>query len=236
MKTLAIAALGVALAMSTTLSAHRLDEYLQASRLSLLTDGVGVEVDLTPGSSVSAEVSAQIDTDGDRQLTAVEVERYARGVLADLVLEANGDALSLRLTGVQAPTIDEMMAGLGTIRITAVGDRPGIGRGRVRLHYRNNHQGPSSMYLVNALVPRDGSILVTTADPRRSSAGDRARARGDGTVASGPGVAAGRRVGRRRPGCAAAAIADRAFRSSFFFLLSSSTTAGVAPRPTRQSE
>jgi hypothetical protein len=161
-KTLAIAAFGVALAMSTTLSAHRLDEYLQASRLSLLPDGVGVEIDLTPGSSVAADVSALIDTDADRQLTQVEVERYTRGVLADLVLEANGDAVSLRLTGVQAPTVDEMMAGLGTIRITAIGDRPGIGRGRVRLNYRNNHQGPSSVYLVNALVPRDSSVRVTT--------------------------------------------------------------------------
>jgi hypothetical protein len=161
-KTLAIAALGVALAMSTTLSAHRLNEYLQASRLSLLPDGVGVEIDLTPGSSVAAEVSALIDADADRQLTQVEVERYARGVLADLVLEANGDPVSLRLTGVQAPTVDEMMAGLGTIRITAIGDRPGIGLGRVRMRYRNNHQGPSSVYLVNALVPRDGSVRVTT--------------------------------------------------------------------------
>jgi hypothetical protein len=160
-KRLAIVVLGLTVALPATLTAHRLDEYLQASRLSLLTDGVGVEVDLTPGSSVAAEVSAQIDTDGDRQLTAVEVERYARGVLADLVLEANEDAVSLRLTGVQAPPVDEMMAGLGTIRITAIGDRPGIGHGRVRLHYRNNHQGPSSVYLVNALVPRDGGVRVT---------------------------------------------------------------------------
>ena len=123
---------------------------------------------------MAAEVSALIDTDGDRQLTPVEVERYARGVLAGLAVEANGDALSLRLTGVQAPTIDEMMAGLGTIRVTAIGDGPGIGRGRVRLHYRNNHRGPSSVYLVNALAPRDGSILVIL-DSRRSSAGDRAQ-------------------------------------------------------------
>ncbi len=162
MKTLAIAALGVALAMSTTLSAHRLDEYLQASRLSLLPDGVGVEIDLTPGSSVAASVAALIDTDADRHMTPVEVEGYARRVLADLALEVNGEAVSLRLTSVESPSVDEMMAGLGTIRITAVGDRPGLGHGRVGLHYRNNHQGPSSVYLVNALVPRDGGVRVTS--------------------------------------------------------------------------
>ncbi len=131
---------------------------------------------------MAADVSALIDTDANRQLTPAEVERYARRVLADLALEANGDALSLRLTGVQAPTIDEMMAGLGTIRITAIGDRPGIGRGRVRLHYRNNHQGPSSVYLVNALVPRDGSIRghssrLETLISRRSRSSSRRRDR-----------------------------------------------------------
>jgi hypothetical protein len=159
-KRLAIVVLGLTVALPATLAAHRLDEYLQASRLSLLTDGVGVEIDLTPGSSVAADVSALIDADANGYLTPAEVERYARRVLADLALEANGDALSLRLTGAQAPTIGEMMAGLGTIRITAIGDRPGIGRSRVRLHYRNHHQGPSSVYLVNALVPRDGGVRV----------------------------------------------------------------------------
>jgi hypothetical protein len=159
-KRLTIVVVGLAIALPATLTAHRLDEYLQASRLSLLTDGVGVEIDLTPGSSVAADVSALIDADANGDLTPAEVERYARRVLADLALEANGDALSLRLTGAQAATIDDMMAGLGTIRITAIGDRPGIGRGRARLHYRNNHTGPSSVYLVNALVPRDGGVRV----------------------------------------------------------------------------
>ena len=162
MKTLAIVTLGVVLALPTTAAAHRLDEYLQASRLSLLPDGIGVEIDLTPGSSVATEVASLVDADADRHMTPVEVEGYARRVLADLMLEANGDAVSLRLTSVQAPTVDDMMEGLGTIRITAVGDRPGVGRGRVRLHYRNNHQGPSSVYLVNALVPRDGGVAVTS--------------------------------------------------------------------------
>src|SRR4051812_45984017 len=49
------------------LSAHRLDEYLQAARLGIGTERVELELDLTPGSSVANVIIAGIDRNRDRR-------------------------------------------------------------------------------------------------------------------------------------------------------------------------
>ena len=49
---------GILLAFSQSASAHRLDQYLQATRLSLEKNQVGVEIDLTPGVEVAQAIFA----------------------------------------------------------------------------------------------------------------------------------------------------------------------------------
>ena len=49
----AAATAGLLLVLSASPSAHRLDEYLQAARLSLAHTRVELEIDLTPGASVA---------------------------------------------------------------------------------------------------------------------------------------------------------------------------------------
>ena len=61
----------------------------------------------------------------------------------------------MTLTRVEAPSIDDMRDGVGTIQLRAVGNIDAVAAGRRHLYFRNNHQPAASVYLVNALVPED---------------------------------------------------------------------------------
>ena len=151
---------GLVVVMSTSPSAHRLDEYLQAARVSLAHTRVSLEIDLTPGASVADDIIALIERDGDKTISPLEAEQYGRDVLADVVLELDGRAISLTLDHVEAPSLEEMRHGLGTIQLRASGDVEARMRFRRQLHFQNNHQPASSVYLVNALIPSDPGISV----------------------------------------------------------------------------
>ena len=159
---LAAAAAGFVLVLSAAASAHRLDEYLQAARVSLAYTRVALEIDLTPGASVADRIIALIDRDRDNRISPLEAERYARDVLADVVLELDGRAISLTLDHIEAPSLEEMRHGLGAIQLRASGDVEARMTLRRELHFQNNHQPGSSVYLVNALIPRDHGISVVT--------------------------------------------------------------------------
>jgi len=165
----AFAATGVFLLMlSASPTAHRLDEYLQAARVSFARTGIVLDVDLTPGASVAAGIIALIDRDGDNRISPLEAESYGRVVLTGLLLELDDRPVPLTLVHVEAPSTDEMRYGLGTIQLRAIGKVEGVSR-RPQLHFRNNHQAGSSVYLVNALIPGDTDVSVVgqTRDARQ---------------------------------------------------------------------
>jgi hypothetical protein len=152
----------VALALSASISAHQLDEYLQASRVSLERDGVTLDIDLTPGARVAGRILTLIDADGDGRVSPVEAEAYARAVLEDVIVELDGRAVSLALTRVEVPTPDELREGMGTIQLRAHGDAKLAWFGRTEVRFRNNHEAGLSVYLVNALMPDDADIDVVS--------------------------------------------------------------------------
>ena len=158
----AVAAAGIVISLAAFPSAHRLDEYLQATRIAFAPARVAVEIDLTPGASVADTVIALIDGDADGSITVTEAETYGRGVLTDLLLDVDGDRLALTLDRVEVPSMDEMRHGLGTIQVRASSDVEPRVRFRRQLHFQNNHQPESSVYLVNALVPADSGIAVVS--------------------------------------------------------------------------
>jgi hypothetical protein len=154
----ATAALVVAAAALPT--AHRLDEYLQAARVSLAHTRVELEIDLSPGASVADGIISLIDRDDDNRISTPEAEHYGRDVLADVVLELDGRAVALTLDRVEVPSLEEMRHGLGSIQVRASGAvEPRMGFRR-ELHIQNNHHPESSVYLVNALMPSDPGITV----------------------------------------------------------------------------
>jgi hypothetical protein len=159
MKTRLIAALAILLPFGVPALAHRLDEYLQATLISLEKDQVQATLRLVPGVAVSSVVLANIDTDRDSIISASEGRAYAERVLQDLSLEVDGNRLKPRLVSVDFPPIELMKEGLGEIQIGFSADVPRGGRNR-KLIFENHHQSRISAYLVNCLVPRDRNIQV----------------------------------------------------------------------------
>ena len=115
MKSRLIASL-ILLSLGNPAFAHRLDEYLQATMISLEKDRVAAQIRLTPGVAVFPIVIATIDTDHDGVISKAEQRAYAERVLADLSLSIDGDRLRLQLISAVFPKVEEMREGLGDIQ------------------------------------------------------------------------------------------------------------------------
>ena len=150
-----------ALFAATPAWAHRMDEYLQATILSLRSGTVSLTMRLVPGVAVSSAVVGQIDQNGDGVMSAREQRTYAERVMSDLVLSEDGKLLTLHLVGSTFPSIAEMRAGTGEITIKMDADLPSAG-GDHQLTFENKHQSGISVYLVNALVPDDPRLQIQT--------------------------------------------------------------------------
>ena len=90
-------ALFVACALASTGTAHRLDEYLQATTISVERDRVQAQIRLTPGVAVFPSVLAGIDTNADQVVSESEQRAYAEAVLRDLSFTVDGTPLHPRL-------------------------------------------------------------------------------------------------------------------------------------------
>jgi hypothetical protein len=154
-----VAILALLLATATPADAHQLDEYVQASKISIARDLVRVELRLTPGVKVLSRVLAVIDTNGDGVISADEQRVYADRVRGDLSLAVDGRPLSLHLVTLGFPSLDEMKEGLGEIRMDFEAAVPAGGADR-RLTFENHHLRDVSLYLANALVPQDSAIRI----------------------------------------------------------------------------
>jgi hypothetical protein len=148
--------------------AHRVDEYLQATRLSIDIEHVDLEIDLTAGVALASQVFAWIDTNRDGEISSAEGEAYARQMLRSVVLKVDGRPVPIRLAETSFPQFLDMSLGVGTIRLRATAKVPGLGAGRHQVSFLNMHQSESSVYLVNALVPANPRIQL--ADQRRDIA------------------------------------------------------------------
>jgi hypothetical protein len=142
-------------------TAHRLDEYLQATRIAVDGDRVDVGIDLTPGTAVARQVFGWIDTDQDGEISSAEGDAYAAAVLSAIRLDVDDHQHSLTLVTRRFPTLGEMRLGVGTVQLTATASVPRAAAGPHHLLYRNMHQPDLSVYLVNALVPDDPGIEIT---------------------------------------------------------------------------
>src|SRR4051812_1427661 len=93
----------VLLLIPTPAGAHRLDEYLQATRVAIERDRVNLDIDLTPGVSIAGQVTAWIDVNRDGEISPLESLRYGRDVLSSLALSFDGATLPVNGLDTQAP-------------------------------------------------------------------------------------------------------------------------------------
>ena len=157
-------------ALGACVQAHRLDEYLQASLISLEPDSVTVELNLTPGVVVFGKVLALIDPDRDGSISPAERQTYATRVLNDISLAVDAHPRSLALVGVQFPPMEQMRDGLGTIRLLLQARFESLPRGPHELRFENRHQPEIGAFLANALLPADSiSIARQSRDDRQTT-------------------------------------------------------------------
>jgi hypothetical protein len=149
----------ILLSLTGVASAHRLDEYLQATLIAVEKDHVDVSMRLIPGIAVSSAVIASIDANGDGVLSPQERWDYAQRVLSELVMSIDGKKLDAKLKSVDFPQIQEMRDGLGEIHIEYTAELPAGGPDR-KLILENNNQRQRAVYLVNALAPSDPGISI----------------------------------------------------------------------------
>ena len=105
----------IVLAAAAPASAHRLDEYLQALRVDVRGDAVVLELDLTPGANLAADIVPVLDPDGDGAIDSIRSEAYASEVARSLELAIDGRRSTLALVSRQFPSVDELRAGSGVI-------------------------------------------------------------------------------------------------------------------------
>jgi HupE / UreJ protein len=163
MKTRLVVAAAILLSLGAPASAHRLDEYLQATMISVEKDHVQASMRLIPGVAVSSTVLASIDTNADGVISETEKRAYAKQVFEDLSLTIDGNSLRPRLVSVDFAEVEQMKEGLGEIQIEFTADLPGDGPNR-RLVFENHHQSRIAAYLVNCLVSRDRNIQIVAQD------------------------------------------------------------------------
>jgi len=161
MKTKLAATVALFLACAAFASAHRLDEYLQATLFSIEKNRVAGSMRLVPGVAVSSLVIASMDTNADGVISENEQWAYAEQVLGDVSLTVDGTRLSPNLISVQFPKVEEMKEGVGQIQIEFSADLPPGGHNR-RFIFENHHQSGVSVYLANCLVPSDSDIRVVS--------------------------------------------------------------------------
>lgn len=150
----------VLLAGNMVCYAHRLDEYLQSTLISIEKDRVVGHMYLTPGVAVFSPVFAMIDTDRDGVVSESEQRAYANRVLQEVSLKIDGELSAIRFVRASFPEMEEMKQGRGYMQVEFEASLPRGSRNR-KLVFSDQHAPDISAYLVNCLVPRDHDIRIT---------------------------------------------------------------------------
>jgi len=153
--------IGLVLVLATNAWAHRLDEYLQATRVAVATNRVDLSIELTPGVAVADQVLAVIDKNGDGRVCDEESAAYAQRVLKDMQIELDEKLLTWDQADTSFPALEDVKKGEGVIRIKAFAAVGPLVGGNYALTLTNAHLPAISVYLVNALSPKDRAIKIT---------------------------------------------------------------------------
>jgi hypothetical protein len=125
------------------------------------TNRIDVSIDLTPGVAVADQVVAAADMDQDGRVSEAEVAAYAQRVLKDIRVGLDEKALTLSLVDASFPALEDVKKGVGVIRIKATASIASLSAANHTLRLTNAHLPAISVYLVNALAPKDPTIKIT---------------------------------------------------------------------------
>ncbi len=139
---------------------HRLDEYLQATLVSIEPDAIRLMINLTPGVEVADGVLGRIDWNRDGAISASEEATYAELLRRDLELRLDGQTLAVELVAARFPPPAELRSGEGIIALELVATRPVLTTGRHVLAIENRHFPAIGVYLLNAVRPTSRSVAI----------------------------------------------------------------------------
>ncbi len=145
----------LALGLAECASAHRLDEYLQATLIGVTREGIELEIRLTPGVAIMPVWMAVVDQDRDGRISAGEQRAYVDRVVREVELRVDGVPAPLSLVESSFPPLEAMREGLGSIAIKLRTPRTGH-----ELRFENRHLPEVSVYLVNCLADSDGLVVT----------------------------------------------------------------------------
>ena len=150
----------LAVGMGSDAQAHRLDELLQATLVTVEADRIRLDLQLTPGVAVAPGVVGEIDADRDGSISPAESSAYARQVADHLVLRFDGQRQRLDVLTCESAPVADLQAGTGALRIALASDRIRLWPGPHDLGFENRHRPEISVYLVNAVQPAVQGIRV----------------------------------------------------------------------------
>jgi len=139
---------------------HVLDEYLQATLVSIEPDDVRLKINLTPGIEIAEKVLSQIDHNGDGAISSDESAAYAETLRRDLTVRLDGRDAQLKLTASNIPELAELRTGHGIIQMEFSVTPCSFSGGNHRLSFENRHFDSVGVYLFNAACPQSGSIRI----------------------------------------------------------------------------
>jgi hydrogenase/urease accessory protein HupE len=144
---------------ANTASAHRLNEYLQATTISIVKDSVRMHLRLTAGTDIAPRIIKLIDTNSDGIFSAAEQKAYIKLVLHSERLFIDEQQVSLQQSAWSFPSATDMKNGTGEIELFVAGPIPQSTSGH-HLVLVNEHEKHVAVYLVNCLLPEDNRIQV----------------------------------------------------------------------------
>ncbi|HEY3854952.1 MAG TPA: hypothetical protein VGO67_11205 [Verrucomicrobiae bacterium] len=149
------------LALPHGVVAHQLDEYLQATLVSIEPEGIRLQMNLTPGVAVADKVLVLIDRDNNGKISTNEAAAYAALLQHDLAVQLDGRPVDLKLNAFNFPETSELKTGWEMIQMDFSVDHGSLGPGAHRLKLENRHLPAISVYLFNAEQPTSKLIQIS---------------------------------------------------------------------------
>ena len=146
--------------LGTIASAHRLDEYLQATLVVIAPHDIRLQINFTPGVEVANKVLALLDRDGDGTISAREKASYAQSLQHDLAVQIDRHPVKLNLTASSFDEPGELRTGSGLIQLEYQVQPSPAAPGLHHLTLENRHLAELSVYLFNAAKPRSDSVRI----------------------------------------------------------------------------
>jgi gamma-glutamyltranspeptidase / glutathione hydrolase len=148
--------------LPSTVFAHRLDEYLQATLVAIEPSGFRLHINLTPGVEVAKQVLAVIDRDHDGVISTNEAAGYSELLKRDLIVRLDQRNVELKVTASNFPSTAELRTGLAIIQMEFSVTPSPLVAGAHKFTLENRHLPTVSVYLFNAAQPKSGSVQIIT--------------------------------------------------------------------------